>query len=795
MARPASWRSIGGGDLNFNWHTIFAFFLAKLSFYLHETLEHKIRQRPKTARLSVPKCLANTFEARERDSWLAAGNNGRAAESGVNVNPGRNRTTYSFSTGYDNLCLFVKRFSQSLEAKLDTWETDLKKWLGILAPELDRDDGPPCHPLDRITEIAHEPTKAWMFRAERSGRNTYGPPRYSPAQLSRVEKALANAAPDPALFSLRLSGVQEFIDQGRTTQDYWAGSYLVSYLVWKEIRSIRKLGNESIVFPHIPLTFGGEAGNIPNSVLGLLKQEDAKALLKEICIENTWNEIVGEVFDGCVVGSYPRNEWSRQADGAFEVFRGWTPWDKRESYGDWYGRLSGIMESRKSVRDFQHGMQPGVKCNLCGWRSALVGVKCPLKSHPKSRIRVRENEALCAVCFTRRAASWYLRKEKILDERLQFPSTSSIAVRPFLKAVIEKSPELSKELTDFERSLVNLTSPLPGSPLENSPYPTNWSKQNDTISKLLHYDGDWFYDTTYDPVAIKAEFGVEVDPEATRLALAKLIAAAKKLGIKRPFPYFAILICDGDEAGKWINGEKFGGVPSLLGHYAFSEAIANLTSLAAATVKNADGALVYSGGDDLLAFLPLEKLPSVMSELAANASLPVSLAGDLLPGIRFTVSIAAVAAPHNEPLAGIIRETTRLLKSEAKGRLGRAAGVIAVRRQSGQQTVAGAQWRTNAFSGLSNLAIRFANKKDKKYLSPRFIGQFAQFISPLHHTDPFEKASSNEVLQFVESLADVTNDVDLRRLSSGKPNRFLDLLLTARFLSRASATGEEEDLR
>lgn len=45
--------------------------MSQITIYLDEKLERKIRQRAKTAKLSVSKWIANTVEAQERDSWPA----------------------------------------------------------------------------------------------------------------------------------------------------------------------------------------------------------------------------------------------------------------------------------------------------------------------------------------------------------------------------------------------------------------------------------------------------------------------------------------------------------------------------------------------------------------------------------------------------------------------------------------------------------------------------------------------------------------------------------------------------
>ncbi len=688
---------------------------------------------------------------------------------------------------------------------METHDADVMGWLGILAPELQTGDGPRRHPLDRHSVAEDKSPQAWAFRSANEGDPANATPHYSEAQVQRITKALGAAAPAPALFSLRLAGVQEFIDQGRTTQDFWAGSYLISHLVSKELESYRL---ESLIFPYVGGSSKGrsslDAGNVPNTVLALVSAQEAMRRLSETRIETEWDKISERVLNWCFHdGAKARHEWRGQTKGALEVFRAWTPWDLEEDYGKWYRRLSGIVESRKAFRDFEHAPQDGLKCSLCGWRSALVGrVKyrgknLPLQPKERSRVRTRSNEALCAVCFTRRAASWYLEESGDVEARRQFPSTSSIAVRPFIEQIANKRVELKAELEAFEGSLAKQIAPLDGVALPNTPYPEALSEPQDALSKLLHYDGDWFYDTTYDPKTLFDEYGETVEAEATRAALGALVKAAKRFGIRRPFPYLAVLICDGDHAGKWISGE-LNGNPTLLGHCAFSEAISNLTALAAAAIKEANGELVYGGGDDLLAFLPLEDLPAAMGTLAATASSTHSNEGHLLPGTKFTVSIAAIAAPHNEPLAGVIQEATRLIKHEAKGTFGREAGVIAVRRQSGQQTVAGAKWESGAFEALSNLARRIAEKD----LSPRFISQFGLLVSPMPHVSPFEKASEKvkkasqqEILHFVEALAEVENDPDLEKLAGEHANQFLDLLLTARFLSRAVAKVKGEEQR
>jgi CRISPR-associated protein Cmr2 len=71
--------------------------------------------------------------------------------------------------------------------------------------------------------------------------------------VAAIHTALAGDAegPDqPALLAMSFGPVQGFIAQVRSTSDLWAGSHLLSTLVWEAIRTIaEKLGPDAIVFP------------------------------------------------------------------------------------------------------------------------------------------------------------------------------------------------------------------------------------------------------------------------------------------------------------------------------------------------------------------------------------------------------------------------------------------------------------------------------------------------------------------------------------------------------------------
>jgi hypothetical protein len=83
-------------------------------------------------------------------------------------------------------------------------------------------------------------------------------------------------------------------------------------------------------------------------------------------------------------------------------------------------------------------------------------------------------------------------------------------------------------------------------------------------------------------------------------------------------PYFAILVADGDKMG---NAIAF--IDSSKKHREFSQALADFAREARSIVQQNSGVLVYAGGDDVLAFVPLDKSVacsrSLYDEFAKNA--------------------------------------------------------------------------------------------------------------------------------------------------------------------------------
>ena len=75
-------------------------------------------------------------------------------------------------------------------------------------------------------------------------------------------------------------------------------------------------------------------------------------------------------------------------------------------------------------------------------------------------------------------------------------------------------------------------------------------------------------------------------------------------------PYFALLVADGDRMGAAISEIK-----NMKGHQDFSATLSEFAGKARDIIEKFCGVCVYTGGDDVLAFLPLDTCLACAREL------------------------------------------------------------------------------------------------------------------------------------------------------------------------------------
>jgi hypothetical protein len=242
---------------------------------------------------------------------------------------------------------------------------------------------------------------------------------------------------------------------------------------------------------------------------------------------------------------------------------------------------------------------------------------------------------------------------------------------------------------------------------------------------------------------------------------------AREAGIAPPAKYFAILAADGDRAGHWVDGRRNPHYRDLVhpdalarleraqpgwldlqrpsgpaGQAALATALSRfaLNDVRELVEARYPGALIYAGGDDVLALVPLwnhqaqEGDPRHVLDLVDHLrrAFRTGFAADggygLGPGA--TISFALTVLHQSEPLAPRIRDTHHDLKHYAKQQLGRDALAISIVKRSGERQRAGLRFEPASgrppLDLLAAIMDRLALNEGQRGLSPRLIRDLAR---------------------------------------------------------------------
>jgi CRISPR-associated protein Cmr2 len=254
--------------------------------------------------------------------------------------------------------------------------------------------------------------------------------------------------------------------------------------------------------------------------------------------------------------------------------------------------------------------------------------------------------------------------------------------------------------------------------------------------------------------------------EATK-ALRRLYEA---VGAK-PAKYYALLYMDGDHMGRWLSGTHkglatFGDIlhpdvrhqlekdknwqPLLQAkrlitpavHASISQALGRfaLRLVSRIVEKRYPGRLIYAGGDDVMALVPVEDALAVARELRAafsghvrfvNGNLQVCL-GDsvtgyvewddeisLTMGPKATASIGMVFAHHLQPL-DLVLQAVRRAEHAAKRRYGRNALAVEVLKRSGETVTVGTKWSYDKTPDVVGLLIELVRRLEEEQISGKW---------------------------------------------------------------------------
>jgi len=601
-----------------------------------------------------------------------------------------------------------------------------------------------------------------------------------------------------ALMVFSLTPVQGFIARARKMRDFWTGSVILSWLAFEGLRWIMEnLGADHVLYPSLidqPLVNAylerewkvsgpfkprlwekapGEIASLPNKFLFLIpfgKADEIAGEIKKAITEN-WQSLARMTLAYLTARQEMTADDGKQLDSLFErqTSRFWdfqwaaarlaehedkqelsalldaSQWERQFAYLE---AICPFLEKREySVRNASRGIlystshslvqsalaaekarktvnrqeEPGEKCQICGefevlhtqpwqgekadvYKSRLSAFWDSLKEEQTNDVDFKENERLCAICTIKRLLPRVLKKKEMNDHILfrafgkadTFPSTTEMALH-----------------SHFQR---------------RTPKPNDHERRK--IAQNLHRDEE----------QVRGE------------------------KLKNSDKYYAILLMDGDNMGKLINGETIAATwngimhPEIVDrlrrpdfdalyrdpwksiyecpsrnrrlvtpaiHAAISEALADFSVYGVASiVKKHDGRLIYAGGDDVCAFMPIRSVLTAAREIRdyyvsvfrfidgdRNSAIvrdewipsPGKLSVNLGVGPGISISAAVLICHHKESLTQMIGRAQQLLKDKAKNEAERNACAVELRKRHGGSRSFVRPWDDMAWSAFENI--------------------------------------------------------------------------------------------
>jgi CRISPR-associated protein Cmr2 len=222
------------------------------------------------------------------------------------------------------------------------------------------------------------------------------------------------------------------------------------------------------------------------------------------------------------------------------------------------------------------------------------------------------------------------------------------------------------------------------------------------------------------------------DPNYLKYVTSGLAELLKKHNISTDKPYYALLLADGDRMGKLISACTQVAQDASQ-HLAFSQALSEFADDVKKVVSRHDGEAIYTGGDDVLAIVPVpcaiacaEQIQHLFETKLSPVFNTVKSALDAeTRNVGPSVSIGVAILHHMEPLSDAI-EIVRSAEKAAKK--SRSALAVTVSKRSGSDITVSGQWGSGFIERMKTLT-NLLNSGD---LPDGYAYEVRDLISRLH---------------------------------------------------------------
>jgi CRISPR-associated protein Cmr2 len=448
------------------------------------------------------------------------------------------------------------------------------------------------------------------------------------------------------LLAISVGPVQEFIAAARRTRDLWFGSYLLSEIS-RAVANAVELGGGKLIFPA-----KSDAENVANVILAELPDGGPNAIATKAkeAAKRRWKEFADETWQRTSV--IIRSEiWNEQVDDVIEFYAAWVTCST--DYRADRSKVMRLLAGRKNCRDFlpAKGRAGVPKSSLDGQRETVLK-NGDRANWPKS-LRLSTGEQLDVVGMVKRMA----------EGTQPYPSVARIAAETWLSG-IEKQGKLKPLKAACAKLLTKGLHTVHDENYDYFPY------EGTVIYKDRHPD-------------LRKELGLgDTDLDEVADVLRKIAG--------EPLPYVAVLVADGDGMGKALSRLESGE-----DHRTLSKKLATFAEAAKAIVaaKEHSGVLVYAGGDDVLAFVPVHTCLPCARALRTR----------FYQGTGLTLSVGIAVGHFMENLEDLL-EYGRDAEKAAKKVEGKDALAVHLHKRGGSPVKIAASWTNDPDKRLTRFA-------------------------------------------------------------------------------------------
>ena len=388
------------------------------------------------------------------------------------------------------------------------------------------------------------------------------------------------------LLAMAIGPVQDFIAAARRTRDLWFGSHVLSEISKAAAKAVAdQVGFKALIFPApqaadelAPQDTGAKLA-VANVILarlpsGAVPADVAKAAKR--AAQTRWHQFAEQAKQQVErAGRIREDVWRDQVDDVVEFYAAWAALPSDAEYRETRKLVMRLLAGRKACRNFEmaKGRAKLPKSSLDGARETVLFEN----TKGSDRLPLADGEQLDVIGLTKRLAG----------SRQSYPSVTRIAADAWLR-ILAKSESHASEFNDLKDVCERLVR-------------DGVLSRSDMPLQTFPYDGTAVFLSRHADLAKEAGITTAVVDPLSK-AVRELTRSVARGGLGEPSPYLAILVADGDRIGAAISQ-----IESPEDHRRFSRELSSFAERARQVVRDANGVCVYAGGDDVLAFVPLDE--------------------------------------------------------------------------------------------------------------------------------------------------------------------------------------------